>query len=245
MRHILSFDAGIRNVGVVAAIVSDDWSTIEITHADCVDLTSVTHTRVPRHRCTLDHTNSLASRYSHYVQELGPMFDEADLYFVEQQPPQSAGMVFEQLLLLQCQGYTTSVHPSRIHKRYSLPKGDYEGRKAESCRVALSLFPALAPYMRSAARGHDIADAACILHFECERRHRSHRATAHKLDRFMYRPSHCRRCRVDTDHDSQSAYRAEDCPRCSVALLNDPSRSRGCTPPDREHTHHHDCTGDD
>lgn len=221
MRRILSFDAGITHVGMVAAEVSVDWSAIRITHADCVDLTCVQHNRVKRQRCKLDHNNSLASRYAHFVQELGPLFNEADHYFVEQQPPQSAGLVFEQLLLLQCQGYTTSVHPAKIHKKFNLPRGDYDQRKVVSCAVALKLFPDLGVWMRGASREHDIADAACILKYECDRRHelwlRRQRRASMNLEAYGYAPQFCRACRRPEDQ-GQSAYQQFDCPRCSNRL---------------------------
>jgi hypothetical protein len=215
---VLSFDAGITHVGLVAARVSDDWSTIEITHAECVDLAAVRHDRVPRKKCEIPHTNSLAHRYAHFVQEMGPAFDEADHFFVEQQPPQSAGMVFEQLLLLDCQGSTTSVPPVKVHRRFGLPAGDYEKRKAASCACAVEMFPDIAPRMEAARRAHDIADAACILVYECERRHAAWRrrriARELKLEEFAYRPTFCRACKRGGDV-GQSAYRPEDCPRCT------------------------------
>jgi hypothetical protein len=215
--RVLSFDAGITHVGLVAAQVSDDWTAIEVTHAACIDLTDVRHDRVPRRQCKLPHTNSLAHRYAHFVQEMEPLICEATHFFVEQQPPQSAGMVFEQLLLFHFQGLTTSVSPARIHARFGLPRGDYERRKAASCDVAVCLFPALAPFMASASRGHDIADAACILQYQCEQRHRTWRwrqaRSELNIERFAYRPAFCRTCAREGDA-GQSAYRADDCPRC-------------------------------
>lgn len=219
VRLVLAFDAGITHVGVVAARVSDDWTDVAITHAACVDLTDVRHERVRKRDCKIPHTNSLAHRYAHFVQEMQPACDETDHFFVEQQPPQSAGMVFEQLLLLDFQGYTTSVPPVKVHKRFALPAGDYERRKRASCECAARLFPALIPHMRAARRAHDIADAACILQYECERKHIAWRQARVRMDlnieRYAYRPTFCRRCRRDEDH-GQSAYSPADCPRCSA-----------------------------
>ena len=219
--RVLSFDAGITHVGMVAAEVSRDWTRIHITHAACVDLTRVEHRRVPKKKCNIPHTNSLAHRYAHFVQEMGPAFNEANYYFVEQQPPQSAGMVFEQLLHLDCQGQTTSVPPSKIHARFGLPRGDYERRKEASEQCAVKLFPELKQYMTEASRGHDIADAACILKYECECRHvlwrRREMSREMNLMQFAYKPEFCRACQVEGD-TGQSAYTQEDCPRCRVKL---------------------------
>ena len=228
-RRVLSFDAGITHVGVVYAEVSDDWTRVEILNAACVDITDVRHERVAKKDCKIPHTNSLAHRYAHFMQELGPVARTASHFFVEQQPPQSAGLAFEQLLLLDFQGCTTSVSPARIHQRFSLPRGDYDRRKEASCACAVKLYPALAPLMRAARRAHDIADAACILHYQCEQLHvlwRQRRVTKlANMERFAFRPTCCRACaplRAATPR--QMAYSAADCPRCSGAK---PAPSRG------------------
>lgn len=218
VHFVLSFDAGITNVGMVAARVSDDWTVAEITYAACIDLADVRHDRVRKCDCEIPHTNSLAHRYAHFVQEMQPAFDEAKHFFVEQQPPQSAGMVFEQLLLLHCQGCTTSVPPVKVHKRFGLPQGDYDARKKASCECALRLFPELLPYMQQARRAHDIADAACILHYACECKHVKWRQLRARMDlnieRYAYRPAFCRVCREEGER-GQSAYSQQDCPRCT------------------------------
>lgn len=219
-RKVLAFDAGITHVGWVAATVSDDWQAIAIVGAACVDITDVRHDRVPERKCTIPHTNSLADRYAHFVQEMGPAFHEADWIFVEQQPPQSAGMVFEQLLLLDRRDCTASISPAKIHARFGLPRGDYDRRKEASCEVAQRLFPELAPLMAAARRAHDIADAACILKYACEQRHvlwrRRQLQFETNLERFAYRPLGCRGC-LDRAalRGVQTAYHARDCPRCA------------------------------
>jgi hypothetical protein len=217
VHFVLSFDAGITNVGMVAARVSDDWTSAEITYAACVDLADVRHDRVRKCDCKIPHTNSLAHRYAHFVQEMQPAFDEAKHFFVERQPPQSAGMVFEQLLLLHCQGYTTSVPPVKIHKRFNLPQGDYDARKEASSKCAVELFPELLPYMQQARRDHDIADAACILYYMCECKHDEWRRRQAKkvlnMEHYAYRPTFCRACREPEDC-GQSAYSQDACPRC-------------------------------
>lgn len=224
VRKVLSFDAGIHNIGVVAATVSDDWQDIRIENATCIDITVIRHNRVPKAKCKIPHTKCLADRYAHFVQEMGPSFDEADYIFVEQQPPQSAGMVFEQLLLLNRRKCTVSVHPSKIHTRFSLPRDDYDRRKEASCEVARRLFPALVPMMDTVRRQHDIADAACILKFACEERHvlwrRRQLQSEYNLEQFAYRPTGCRAC-VDMRQGEQTVYRLSDCPRCRPSAQYD------------------------
>jgi hypothetical protein len=223
-RKVLAFDAGITHVGLVAATVSEDWQQITVENALCIDITDVRHDRVPRKKCCIPHTNSLADRYAHFVQEMGPAFAEANWIFVEQQPPQSAGMVFEQLLLLDRRECTTSVPPSKIHARFALPRGDYDRRKEVSCQVARNLFPALVPYMKRASREHDIADAACILKYACEVRHvlwrRRLLQSERNFERFAYRPTGCRQC-TDMRSGAQTAYDPRDCPRCGSAARSE------------------------
>ena len=220
VQKVLAFDAGITHVGVVAATVSSDWRDIEIANALCIDITDMRHDRVPRRKCQIPHTNSLADRYAHFAQEMGPAFHEANWIFVEQQPPQSAGMVFEQLLLLDRRECTVSVPPAKIHARFGLPPGDYDRRKEASCVVAKRLFPELVPLMAAARREHDIADAACILKYACEQRHvlwrRRQLRFETNLERFAYRPTGCRQCigLAGIRAGEQTAYYTRDCPRC-------------------------------
>ena len=222
--RVLAFDAGICHVGLVAAEVGEGWDEVEVTHAACIDLTDVQHRRVPAEACRLPHTNCLAHRYAHFVQEYAPAFAEADELWVEQQPPGSAGMVFEQLLHFQFAGRTTAVAPRTVHAHFGLPGGDYERRKRASCRVALRLFPRLEALARGAARFHDIADAACILRCVCDRRaealRKRRRAQAHcratELWAFAYRPAACAAC-ARPGSGEQTAYDRRDCPRCASA----------------------------
>jgi len=164
------FDAGITHVGFVAARIDAAWRVEDIEHAACVDLTKVEHRRVPLAECTLPHGNALAHRFAHFVQEYAPLIERADHIFVEQQPPGSAGMAFEQLLHLKYEHRVRSVHPRSMHKHFGIGGYDYDGRKERAVSIAARAFPGLAERMQSAARGHDIADATCLLLFECSRR---------------------------------------------------------------------------
>lgn len=167
--RILSFDAGITHVGMVEATVRADWSALKLVRAACIDLADVRHDRVPRDRCTLCHTNALAHRFAHFVQEHAPSLEAADVILVEQQPPGSAGQPFEQMLLLHAGARACTVHPRSMHQRLGV-RGDYEERKIDSVKIASSRIDGLREAMDRAVRPHDIADAGCLLLFECERR---------------------------------------------------------------------------
>lgn len=220
--RVLVFDAGITHVGLVAATISSDWSNVNIASAYCVDITDVKHNRVARDKCTLMHTGSLAHKYAHFVQEFRPAFDEADELWVEQQPPQSAGVVFEQLLHFQFTTRVLSISPHKVHKHFQLPKGDYEGRKRQATKIAIKLFPALQPYIDEAERAHDIADAACMLHYECTRRSKLRRArrraslfdSVTQLASYAYVPTHCIHC-APKGSAVQTVYNPDECPRCA------------------------------
>lgn len=154
---------------MVEASVSADWDTIELVGAACIDLADVRHDRVPRDQCTLCHSNALAHRFAHFAQEFAPALDGADLVLVEQQPPGSAGQPFEQMLLLHVGDRARTVHPRSMHRHFGL-RGDYEERKEASVRAAARRVEGLDLAMARAPRPHDIADAACLLAFECDRR---------------------------------------------------------------------------
>ena len=86
---------------------------------------------------------------------------------MEQQPPGSAGQPFEQMLLLRMGDRARTV-PRSMHKRFGL-RGDYEERKRASGESRRAESRASSEQWR-APRPHDIADAACLLAFECDRR---------------------------------------------------------------------------
>lgn len=168
--RVASFDAGITHVGMVIADVSQRDNAVAVREARCVDLADVAHRRVPRAACALSHSNSLASRFAHFMQEFEPTLREAELVLVEQQPPGSAGCVFEQLLLFALPSKARTVHPRSVHAFFRIGHLDYEARKSAAERIAR---PHLAGIDTSrASRMHDIADALCILLF--------HTAQAHK-----------------------------------------------------------------
>jgi len=182
MIRILAFDAGITHVGMVEAEASGAaWDDLRVTSASCIDLAAIAHRRVPREACTLHHGNSLADRFAHFAQEFAPQLDAADCILVEQQPPGSAGQVFEQLLLFSRRSKTRAIHPRSVHKHHGHGHLDYDGRKAAAERVAAPWLAAAggvaggaaggaAGGVAGAARQHDIADAVCILLFEQHRR---------------------------------------------------------------------------
>ena len=167
-QRIVAFDAGITHVGMVEARADLAWQGLCVTRARCIDIARVAHDRVPREECTLKHDNTLASRFAHFLQENRPTIDAAAVVLVEQQPPGSAGQVFEQLLLYAVPR-TQQVHPRSVHKFFGHGHLDYRARKRAAERAAAPLLGTLAV---GAARMHDIADATCLLIYTAEKRRR-------------------------------------------------------------------------
>lgn len=170
-RTIVCFDAGITHVGMVLAEADDDaWSNLRVMQVACVDLAAVEHRRVPRCECTLRHDKTLASRFAHFLQEHEATIGAATDVIVEQQPPGSAGQVFEQLLLFSVPRAST-VHPRSVHVFHGYSHLEYDGRKQAAERVAAPLLEGCAH--GSLTRSHDVADAVCILLFVAEKRRRA------------------------------------------------------------------------
>ena len=175
--RVLAFDAGITHIGMVEATVQGaGWRELDVQAAHCIDLASVPHLRVPRECCRLRHDNTLADRFAHFLQEYAAELSGADHILVEQQPPGSAGQVFEQLLLFAMRDKTTTVHPRSVHAFFGHGRMDYDARKRAAERTAAPLLRGVD--CAGAARQHDIADAVCILLFEAERRRRAAAAAA-------------------------------------------------------------------
>ena len=157
---VVAFDPGIQNVGMVAAEACPRTFVVRrYIAAERIDLTAMTHDRVSRRDCKLQHTNSLADRFAHFCQERQPLLERAGLIFAEQQPPLSAGCVFEQLLLSRFRSRTHTVHPRTIHTHFGIGHLDYEARKKANERYAAQL---LREYGVT-GRMHDVADALCVM----------------------------------------------------------------------------------
>ena len=172
---VVAFDPGIHNVGMVAAVVCPRTFVVRrYVAAERIDLTAVTHERVPRCECTLVHTNTLADRFAHFCQERDPLLRRAGLILAEQQPPQSAGVVFEQLLLSHFRSRTETVHPRTIHAHFAIGHLDYEKRKQATERYAEKL---LKDYGIK-GRMHDVADALCVMTVALDTRARNARVRA-------------------------------------------------------------------
>lgn len=172
---VLAFDPGINNVGMVAAEACPRTFVVRrYIAAERIDLAAVTHHRVQRSDCKLQHTNSLADRFAHFCQERQPLLESAGLILTEQQPPQSAGCVFEQLLLSRFRSRTHSVHPRTVHSHFGIGHLDYDGRKQATESYAAQL---LREYGVT-GRAHDVADALCVMTVGLEKRAREARIRA-------------------------------------------------------------------
>ena len=108
------------------------------------------------------HSSDAVDRVQHFLQEFRKLFERASVILIERQP--LGGLVhIEQLLYREYRSKTILCSPVKIHRHFHLPRGDYEGRKKKSIRVAdpyVNHFPVWSP--SSDIRKHDVADAVCI-----------------------------------------------------------------------------------
>jgi hypothetical protein len=163
----VAFDAGITNIGMVAATVDDQHRIARVVRAESFDLMHVPHERVALCDCALKHDNTIAARFAHFIQEEAPLLEQAEHILVEQQPPGSAGTAFEQLLLFSFPNKTSRVHPRSMHAHFGFGALDYDGRKRAAVRRAQSV---LTLFRGACGREHDVADAFCLLQFELSKR---------------------------------------------------------------------------
>lgn len=167
MPVLLAVDVGIVNL---AYAVLDD---AEVRTFGVVDLTMLRHRRVPRWECGLCHGNSLSDRVAHFVQEHRPLFDDADVVLIEQQPP-GGHQAVEQLLYAAFREKAHLVSPTAMHAFYGIRDLDYDGRKAAvEDRVIARLPPELKRALEALERRHDVCDAVCLARFWLCRHYRT------------------------------------------------------------------------
>lgn len=166
MFSVIAIDVGWINVGFVVAHLSVTFENLSIDSVKRVDLTNEQqmHQRVPRNKCSLCHTSDATDRVDHLIQEFEPEFTRADFILLERQP--ITGLVHvEQLLYKAFRHKTTLCHPIRMHKWLGIRHLDYEQRKTETVKRALSYVQHLSGWPDVNERQHDIADAVCMLQY--------------------------------------------------------------------------------
>jgi hypothetical protein len=163
---IVSIDIGYYNLGFVKATVGEDGIP-HVHHAQKVDITMYTHTRVPFCDCTLHHTREMADYVMHFIQEFREHFDEADRVLVERQPPGGFGAI-EALILATFREKTQIISPNAMHKHFNIGHLDYEHRKIKTQEIAEPYLCEIETYTRL-TRKHDVSDAMCMILYQIPR----------------------------------------------------------------------------
>lgn len=143
-----------------------------------VDITRYTHERVSRAECTLDHSNHLGDRLTHFWQEHGELLARADLVALEQQPITGLTSV-ECFLFNECRATVELVSPNQLHAWVFGPRHGlgYEQRKTRMEMHAAALVAELTAdptrwdrETRDLPRRHDVADALLVAWYAALRR---------------------------------------------------------------------------
>lgn len=158
--RLLSIDVGIKNLGLASITVLPSF---RVEALKLIDVTEVQHQCVPEHECTLRHSNELADRMDHMVQENAEFFTGNDVVLVERQP--IAGLTDCQLYIYNRYKQTQLIHPRSVHTHFGMPSKQYEKRKELSTMIAYQILREHDPldsvieYLDSAPRKHDLSDA--------------------------------------------------------------------------------------
>ncbi len=160
---IISIDIGYHNLGLVKATINEKYE-ITVKEVFIIDLPKLSHRKVHRFECTLNHTSELADLMAHFIQEYGSLLEEADKIFIERQPPTGLTNI-ETLLLYLYRNKTELVSPNAMHKHFMIGHLDYERRKERTVEISNNFLEEFEHY-KEMTRKHDIADAVCIIIFK-------------------------------------------------------------------------------
>lgn len=155
--HVISIDVGYSSLGLVSAHVQDDYSTVQVTSADKIDLRDIPCVE----NCQLQHSANVVDRIAHFLQAYAETFGSAQKVLIEVQP--LGGIVHvEALLYAHFRDKATLISPNAVHKHFKLPAKDYEKRKEI---VVFKAYPYLEHLVsfRKHIRKHDMADALCMI----------------------------------------------------------------------------------
>lgn len=164
---ILSFDVGIKNLGLSLSITDEAFNLIRIEWVKNIDIREYTHEHdLYDKQCNIDHnSNNIADWLSHIFLEYETLFNLADFILVEKQPPQGL-VVVEQIILFKYRHKTILIHPKSMHTFFNISNNSYKDRKKLTMLIAEKNCVwhqrAIASY-NSYKRKHDMSDAICLL----------------------------------------------------------------------------------
>ena len=156
---IIGIDVGYHNMAMVETQVDEDYN-VTVTNVHTIDLTNLPHRRVSVSNCYLHHSLEIADLMAHFIQEYGPILEQADKIVIERQPPTGLTQI-ETLLFYLYRDKTILVSPNAMHSHFKIGHLEYSDRKQQTIRIAnpyLKDFPNL-------GRIHDASDALCLILF--------------------------------------------------------------------------------
>jgi len=160
---VLSIDVGVSHLGLSVSLLSHEYKLEEIIWVDMIDITSYTHRKVCREKCTLHHTKTFSDWMEHLYQENRIFFEAVDVILVERQPPMGF-VVVEQLIFNKYRDKTVLISPRKVHCHFNISDADYDKRKEYSINIARPyLTETLQEQTTYYERSHDIADSICML----------------------------------------------------------------------------------
>ena len=169
---IIGIDIGYINMGVVRAVVDDDFN-FTFTDSFRYNISIPRHNRVHVSECTIPHTTETCDRVAHFIQENKDMFDDADYIFIERQPPMGFKDI-EALIMSAYRHKVTLLSPNRLHKYFGISHQDYEQRKESVVEIAGPHLEHIKTF-NNQVRKHDMADAACMCIYQIVKFKEEHR----------------------------------------------------------------------
>jgi len=172
----LAIDVGVVNLALALCRVSSVKQKVtSVVAIERIDLTRLTHRRVPRHACTLRHdTSEMCDRVAHLAQEYDPdWFDRASTVLIERQPLHGLKCVEQLLMARYAHKMPQLVHPCSVHHWRNVAHLSYDQRKeasvADAERLLMRTTTDDAAVWRSwhalSPRQHDVADALMLIQY--------------------------------------------------------------------------------
>jgi len=173
---VLSIDVGVRHLGISVSALDSDYNLLEIIWIDLIDITEFIHNfGTEKKHCKLYHEKTFCDWLEHTFQENQHFFDQADYVLIERQPPMGF-VVVEQLIFSKFRDKAILIHPSSMHKYFSMGDLDYDQRKDRVTKIAKMKIqdPILLEQIDYYDRPHDIADSICIMLFWANKTQKLH-----------------------------------------------------------------------
>jgi len=156
---VLSIDIGIINLGYVFANINSD-NSVEVLQCNRVDITLITHKRVPFCDCKLYHDYCIPDYLDHFIQEYEYMFTESELILIERQPPVGITNV-QDLIFTKFRPKIFFINPCSVHKHFGMSK-EYLIRKEQSQAISKKYLENFNTF-NSSLRKHDMSDAMIMI----------------------------------------------------------------------------------